>query len=55
VAEGLGGEVKAAANVLVVHDGIESIRVIPVQPHKALGGSVLLLLELVKDEVLEGF
>jgi hypothetical protein len=29
--------------------------IIPVEPDKALGGSVLLLLELVEDEVLEGF
>jgi hypothetical protein len=28
---------------------------IPVEPYEALGGSVLLLLELVENEVLEGF
>jgi hypothetical protein len=28
---------------------------VPVQPYKAFGGCVLLLLELVEDEVLEGF
>ena len=27
---------------------------VPVEPDEALGGSVLLLLELVQDEVLEG-
>lgn len=28
---------------------------VPVQPNQALGGSVLLLLELIQDEVLERF
>jgi hypothetical protein len=28
---------------------------IPVEPYEALGGSVLLLLELVEDKVLKGF
>jgi hypothetical protein len=55
VAEGLGGEVEAT--VVMLGDAMESARRknTPVQPYKAFGGCVLLLLELVEDEVLEGF
>lgn len=55
VAEGLGGEVEAAEKVTSDLYERQWQGNVPVKPDKTLGGSVLLLLELVEDEVLESF
>jgi hypothetical protein len=55
VAEGLGSEVEAAGtrvSGMILKTPRDSL---PVQPHETLGGSVLLLLELVQNEFLQGF
>jgi hypothetical protein len=55
VAESLCCEVEAAVSKGQQRMQDWSCLHIPVEPYEALGGSVLLLLELVEDEVLEGF
>lgn len=61
VAKGLGGEVEATGGTFVSNSyaGQENRwcgdKHIPGQPQKTFSGSMLLLLELVDDKVLEGF
>ena len=54
----MGSEVKTTGRCQYTDGGTGGSRskgCIPVQPYKALGGDVLLLLELIENEVLEGF
>jgi hypothetical protein len=52
--EALGSEVKTTDELLVDSLFIYSRAFVPDEPEAALSGSVLLLLELVSDEVLDG-